>query len=419
MSSPASSPARLSAERCARSQHLADGTFVAASPAAAEVYGVSPEALLGRPLHDLVAPGDMADAEAALGEAMRSSDAVSFVVRLRGDGGAPRRVEIVAHAERGAAGDTKLFCVARSAETAARAVAEQAQLSSRAEALGRRLERLIASVPGIVWEIWFVEDPSRQRVSFVSDRALDLSGYTPEEWLSEPDFWAKITHPEDRAAANAMGTLFAEGSASVQSRWCTKDGRIIWVGTQMHLLRNDDGSPAGFCGVTIDITARKEAEREQARLREAVIQSQARLLAELSTPLIPLSDGVLAMPLVGSLDRARAERVVDTLLRGIGASGARIAILDITGVPTVDAQVAEALLKTARGVQLLGAEVVLTGIRPEVAQILVELDAALTGIVTRGTLQDGIRYASQRTPRAASTRSSLPAASASQQHRHR
>ncbi|WP_438030001.1 PAS domain-containing protein [Sorangium sp. So ce233] len=383
----------MSIDRCARSLHLADGTFVAASPAALGVYGVAPEALLGRRLQDVVVPEDMADAETALGEAMRSSDAISFVVRLQGDGDSPRRIEIVAHAEGGAAGESRLCCTARDAATAARAAAEQVQLSSRADAMGRRLERLIASVPGIVWEIWFVDDPARQRVSFVSERALALSGYTPEEWLSEPDFWAKITHPDDRPAADAADTLAATGSASAQSRWTTKDGRLVWVETQMHALRNDDGSLAGYCGVTMDITARKQAEQEQARLREEIIQSQARLLAELSTPLIPLSDGVIAMPLVGSIDRARAERVVETLLQGISSSGARTAILDITGVPTVDTQVADALVKAARGVQLLGAEVVLTGIRPEVAQTLVTLGVELTGIVTRGTLQDGIRHA--------------------------
>ncbi|WP_437960580.1 PAS domain-containing protein [Sorangium sp. So ce119] len=393
MSSPALSAARMSIDRCARSLHLADGTFVEASPAALGVYGAAPEALLGRRLQEFLAPEDMADAEVALGEAMRSGDAISFVVRLQGDGDSPRRIEIVAHAEGGAAGESRLCCTARDAATAARAAAEQVQLSSRADEMGRRLERLIASVPGIVWEIWFVDDPARQRVSFVSDRALALSGYTPEEWLSVPDFWAKITHPDDRPAADASGTLAATGSASAQSRWTTKDGRLVWVETQMRALHNDDGSLAGYCGVTMDITARKQAEQEQARLREEIIQSQARLLAELSTPLIPLSDGVIAMPLIGSIDRARAERVVETLLQGISASGARTAILDITGVPTVDTQVADALLKAARGVQLLGAEVVLTGIRPEVAQTLVTLGVELTGIVTRGTLQDGIRYA--------------------------
>ncbi|WP_437785686.1 PAS domain-containing protein [Sorangium sp. So ce1097] len=174
MSSPASSAATPSLDRCARSLHLADGTFVTASPAAAAVDDAAAEALVGRRLQDLVAPEDIPAAESALGEAMRSSDAVSFVARLRGGGDAPRRIEIVAHAEDGAAGERRLCCTARDAATGARAVAEHAQLSSRAEEMGRRLERLIASVPGIVWEIWFADDPSRQRVSFVSERALDL-----------------------------------------------------------------------------------------------------------------------------------------------------------------------------------------------------------------------------------------------------
>jgi rsbT co-antagonist protein RsbR len=149
-------------------------------------------------------------------------------------------------------------------------------------------------------------------------------------------------------------------------------------------------------GVTVDITQRKRAEEEQARLREELIASQGHLLAELSTPLIPISDQVLAMPLIGAIDQARAERVVEILLQGISARGARVAILDITGVPTVDTKVADTLMRAARGVQLLGAEVVLTGIRAEVAQTLVALGVDLGSIATRGTLQDGIRYATRR-----------------------
>jgi PAS domain S-box-containing protein len=379
--------------RCARTHHRADGTFVTASPAVLEVYGVAPEAIVGRRLRDVIADEDTEHADRALGEAMRSTDAVCLVVRLRE---AARRIEIVAHAERDGGEDFQLCCVARDAAAGARAIAEQAQLSSRADELGRRLQRLIANVPGAVWELWFVEDPSRQRVSFASERCLALSGYTPEEWLSTRDFWAKVTHPDDLPQARAVRQrALAEGGGSARMRWITKDGRIVWVESRIQVLRNEDGSPAGLCGVTMDITARKEAEDEQARLREEIIQSQARLLAELSTPLIPLSAGVIALPLVGAIDRARAQRVVETLLHGISAAGARFAILDITGVPAVDTHVADALLKAARGVKLLGAEIVLTGICPEVAQTLVTLGADLAGIVTLGTLEAGIRYATR------------------------
>jgi rsbT co-antagonist protein RsbR len=382
--------------RCALSQHGADGTFVAASPTARAVYGISPEEIVGRRLQDLLDPDDTPDVDRALAAATVSTDAVLFVARLRGQGEAPRRIEVILHAKSDNAGEVQLVCIARDAAVGARAVAEQVQMSTRADQLGRSLERLIASVPGIVWEGWFVEDPSRQRVSFVSERVLAVSGYSPQEWLSDPAFWVKVTHPDDLEQAIASNHRVREaGAGTTQSRWITKDGRVIWIETQIQILRDDDGSPAGMCGVTMDITARKQAEEEQARLREEFIRSQATMLAELSTPLIPLGDGVLAMPLIGSIDSGRAERVMDTLLHGISASSARFAILDITGVPTVDTRVADTLLKAARGAQLLGAQVVLTGIRAEVARTLATLEADLTGLVICGTLQDGIRYAAR------------------------
>jgi rsbT co-antagonist protein RsbR len=105
---------------------------------------------------------------------------------------------------------------------------------------------------------------------------------------------------------------------------------------------------------------------------------------------------VVVMPLIGALDSARAQQVIETLLEGVAARRARVAILDITGVAVVDSQVANGLLRAAQAVRLLGASVVLTGIKPEVAQTLVNLGADLRGIVTRGSLQSGIAFALQQ-----------------------
>ena len=110
-------------------------------------------------------------------------------------------------------------------------------------------------------------------------------------------------------------------------------------------------------------------------------------------PLIPLAEGVLAMPLIGTIDAARAAQILDTLLDGVAAQRARVAILDIIGVRLVDAQVASALLNAARAVRLLGAHVILTGIRAEVAQALVHIGADLGDLTTRSTLQSGIASA--------------------------
>ena len=148
----------------------------------------------------------------------------------------------------------------------------------------------------------------------------------------------------------------------------------------------------------VDVTERKRAEEalRQSIALEETIQAQNAVLAELSTPLIPISDQIVAMPLIGSVDSRRAQQVIETLLQGIAASGAQVAILDITGVPVVDTQVADALIRAAQAVKLLGAQVVLTGIRPEVAQTLVGLGTDLRGIITRSSLQSGIAYASSR-----------------------
>ena len=147
-----------------------------------------------------------------------------------------------------------------------------------------------------------------------------------------------------------------------------------------------------------DVTERVQAEEalRHSADQQQLIRLQAAALRELSTPLIPISDDVLVMPLVGALDTSRAQQVIETLLHGVAAGHARVAILDITGVPLVDTQVANALLQAAQSVRLLGAQVLITGIRPEVAQTLVGLGVDLSLIVTRATLQDGIAYAMKR-----------------------
>jgi rsbT co-antagonist protein RsbR len=137
----------------------------------------------------------------------------------------------------------------------------------------------------------------------------------------------------------------------------------------------------------------RQQSEARARLQEEIIQGQAAALAELSTPLIPITDQIVAMPLVGAMDARRSQQVLAALLHGVEASRAMLAILDITGVPVVDTQFAHTLIQVARAVELLGARMILTGIRPEVAQALVGLGVDLSGIVTHSVLQQGITYA--------------------------
>jgi len=126
--------------------------------------------------------------------------------------------------------------------------------------------------------------------------------------------------------------------------------------------------------------------------RERVIYSQARAIDELSTPVIQIWDDILAMPLIGEIDTARAKSIMENLLKAIIDTKSTNVILDITGVPIVDTGVAERLIKTVEAARLLGANCVLTGIRPEVAQTIVLLGVNLGEIVTKATLRAGLAY---------------------------
>jgi rsbT co-antagonist protein RsbR len=132
------------------------------------------------------------------------------------------------------------------------------------------------------------------------------------------------------------------------------------------------------------------------RSREELINRQQREMLELSTPVVKLWDGILALPMIGTLDSARTQVVMESLLQRIVETGSQIAILDITGVPTVDTLVAQYLLKTVTALRLMGAECVISGIRPQIAQTIVHLGVDLQGVVTKATLADALTWALKR-----------------------
>src|SRR5580692_2298437 len=134
-----------------------------------------------------------------------------------------------------------------------------------------------------------------------------------------------------------------------------------------------------------------------AAAREQIIADQAAAMLELSTPVVRLWDGIIAVPLVGTLDSARTQMVTEKLLETLVATGADHAVLDITGVPTVDTEVAQHLLKTVMAARLLGAECIICGIRPQVAQTIVSLGIEFGDIATKATLADALRHALTRT----------------------
>lgn len=169
-------------------------------------------------------------------------------------------------------------------------------------------------------------------------------------------------------------------------------GRRIVRTTKVPLI-DQSGHATYLLVICNDITGERNAAAEQAALQAQIIEAQQHALRELSTPLLPIAGKVVLMPIVGAIDSRRAQQVLETLLHGVAEYNAEVAIVDITGVQVVDTQVANAFIQAARAVQLLGAQVMLTGIRPEVAQTLVQLGVDLQGMNTRGSLQSGIAAA--------------------------
>ena len=131
--------------------------------------------------------------------------------------------------------------------------------------------------------------------------------------------------------------------------------------------------------------------------RESIISRQQQELMELSTPVVQLWDNVVALPLIGTLDSDRTQVVMENLLERVVETGAKIAIIDITGVPTVDTLVAQHLLKTVAAARLMGADCIISGIRPQIAQTIVHLGINLADIITKATLADAFAIALQRT----------------------
>jgi rsbT co-antagonist protein RsbR len=127
--------------------------------------------------------------------------------------------------------------------------------------------------------------------------------------------------------------------------------------------------------------------------REEVILRQTDEITEISTPVIRIWDGILALPIIGTLDSARTQTVMENLLQEIVNTGCTIAILDISGVPTVDSLVAQHLIKTVAATRLMGAECIISGIRPEIAQTVVHLGIDLSNIVTKASLASALRHA--------------------------
>jgi PAS domain S-box-containing protein len=533
-----------------------DGTVTSWNAAAERLYGYTAEEAVGRHISLIVPEGlraQLADIHERLGRGEKINDLET--VRVRKDG-AQVEVALSISPVRNAAGETVgAATIARDIGERRRGEQERAGLAAQVEDERRRLRDLVSSVPGVVWEAWGEPDASGQKIDFVSDYVEQMLGYTVEEWLSTPNFWLTIVHPEDRERAAAAARAKFEGGGGVSEfRWVRKDGRVIHVAAHSVPVRDAAGRAVGMRGVTMDITARKASEAELARrvhqaalgaevgaalaearlplrrvlqlcaeavvnhleaafarvwtiereadvlelqasagmythtdgphgrvplgqfkigliaaerrphLTNAVIgdprvgdqewarregmvafagypllvgdrligvlamfarralpddtlealasvanviaqgierrRAEERLaellrereqtIEEVSTPVVPVLEGVLVLPLIGSLDTGRTARATRAALQEVTRQGARVCILDITGARMVDSHAVANLTNLVQALKLVGAEACVTGVGAQVAQTLVRLGLDMRGLRTYRTLAQAL-----------------------------
>lgn len=284
--------------------------------------------------------------------------------------------------------------IRRSATALTAQVVEVTALLTAQRAAEQRLEAILSALDSL--EEGFLLLDAEDRIVFCNRRYRELYAISADLITPGRPFAEFIRLGAERGQyANAIGRveewvaerlrLHAELAPIEQH---LADGRWIRIVER----RTADG---GAVGLRIDITDIKQAEelRRQLAIREEVIAAQAALLAELSTPLLEVAPRVLLAPMVGAFDSARVAMLIEALLHAVQQRHARVVVLDVTGVPVIDTQVAHAILQCATSVRLLGAQLVMTGIRPDVAQTLVALGVDLSTIITRADLRDGVRYA--------------------------
>lgn len=251
---------------------------------------------------------------------------------------------------------------------------------------GMAAAQRIAHVGNWIWDI-------RDGSLAWTDEIYRIFGLTPQQFAATYEAFLATIHPEDRDAVTGAVNRAVNDRAPyyVEHRIVLPTGEVRLVEEQGEVDYNEHGAPVRMIGTVRDITAQKKAEQ--------LIRSQSEALLHVSLPLLPVSDDVVVIPLIGEIDATRAQWLMDILLEGIERRKASIAIIDVTGVPMVDTFTAEALIRSARAARLLGVEVLLTGVRPDVAQAFISLGVDLQGIVTLSSLQRGIAHALQRSRR--------------------
>ncbi|TML32222.1 MAG: PAS domain S-box protein [Actinobacteria bacterium] len=219
-----------------------------------------------------------------------------------------------------------------------------------------------------------------------SHGARRLKQYTADEVIGRH---VSMFYTEEDARAGLadreLSAAVRDGRFETEGWRMRKDGSRFWANVIISPIVDESQELVGFVKVTRDLTERREQERLVQRQRDEIL--------ELSTPVIQVWDKVLVLPVIGTLDSMRAARLTEGLLERIALEQAEVVILDISGVPAIDTDVAQHLLKTVEAARLMGTESILSGVRPETAQAIVHLGIELGTLRSRNSLRDALQLA--------------------------
>jgi rsbT co-antagonist protein RsbR len=298
------------------------------------------------------------------------------------------------HGAVGGSGDGGGALAALQAENAA-LQAENAALRARVAEFEhlqsdlRQNERLLEAIVDNSSTVIFVKD-EEGRYLLINRRYETLFHVKRQDLIGKTDYDMFTAALADQLRANDRAVMAAGAPTEMEEIVPQDDGPHAYIAVKFPIY-DANGRLAGVCGIATDITDRKRAEEERARLQQEVIDAQRTRLQELSTPVLEVWDDILVLPVVGSIDAQRSAEMMEHLLETIERKQCRFVILDVTGAPVIDSEVAQQLVKLVTAVEYLGARCVLTGVRSGVAQTLVSLGVSLGPLSMLRTLKHGLR----------------------------
>lgn len=358
------------------------GMFLQLSKGWERVLGWTREELLAKPYVEFVHPDDRAATLEATQTLAQGSDLTHFVNRYACKDGSYKWIAWISSV------DPDTDPSARLVYASAHDITEQYEAQ-------HKLEEALAELKGLrdlmeaTTDLVGLATPDK-RVLYMNRAGRRMLGWNEDEDITN----APVTnlHPPGymrRLAEEGIPHALEHGVWSSEGELLHRDGAVLPISQVVVGLRDASGGVRGVGTIIRDISGAKQLEAE---LRERT-QRLSDALQAMATPFIPITREIVVMPLIGQMDGERAEQIMQVALDGVQSSGARVVILDITGLTSVDTLVAGSLIRTARALRLIGAQTILTGIQPAVAQTLVGLGLDLRDAAIHATLQSAIASA--------------------------